>query len=267
MTSKWAIGWGLSTNQFFKFTQTSWEGYTTKSLSPQVLHWMVAMPPTWGIVIWKNCAWTTIVASWRFMGVFFPKLGGGWTNILEIFIPIWGRFPFWLISMVVSGSPKRRQVAYNPPIGSIYHLYTTYILPSGLKPPTSSFFLQKSRQLREVSGIEKDHGKNPGRYIFDSWNLTYPTITVFEKGDLCHKSPFLHLFAVSVIQILWVRLLRIEQDIFVMSLSRFDYHCKNIRKGPEVPNSTTSTETLKFRFGIFFLGSRFLGTTRCIALS
>ena len=35
------------------------------------------------------------------------------------------------ISMVVSGSPKRCWVAYNPPIGSIYHLYTTYILPSG----------------------------------------------------------------------------------------------------------------------------------------
>ena len=33
--------------------------------------------------------------------------------------------------MVVSGSPKRWLVAYNPPIGSIYHLYTTYILPSG----------------------------------------------------------------------------------------------------------------------------------------
>ena len=33
--------------------------------------------------------------------------------------------------MVVSGSPKRWQVAYNPPIGSIYHLYTTYILPCG----------------------------------------------------------------------------------------------------------------------------------------
>ncbi len=28
--------------------------------------------------------------------------------------------------MVVSGSPKRWQVAYNPPISSIYHLYTTY---------------------------------------------------------------------------------------------------------------------------------------------
>ena len=33
--------------------------------------------------------------------------------------------------MVVSGSPKRWEVAYNPPIGSIYHLYTTYILRSG----------------------------------------------------------------------------------------------------------------------------------------
>ena len=39
-------------------------------------------------------------------------------------------------SMVVSGSPKRWYVAYNPPIGSIYHLYTTYILPSrGLYNP------------------------------------------------------------------------------------------------------------------------------------
>ena len=34
-------------------------------------------------------------------------------------------------SMVVSGSPNRCQVAYKPPIGIIYHLYTTYILPSG----------------------------------------------------------------------------------------------------------------------------------------
>ena len=38
------------------------------------------------------------------------------------------------ISMVVSGSPKRWQVAYNPPIGSIYHLYIAfwggYMLPT-----------------------------------------------------------------------------------------------------------------------------------------
>ncbi len=29
--------------------------------------------------------------------------------------------------MVVSGSPKRWWVAYNPPTGSIYHLYNLYI--------------------------------------------------------------------------------------------------------------------------------------------
>jgi len=34
-------------------------------------------------------------------------------------------------SMVVSSSLNRWQVPYNPPIGSIYHLYTTYILPIG----------------------------------------------------------------------------------------------------------------------------------------
>ena len=34
-------------------------------------------------------------------------------------------------SMAVSGSPERWEGLYNPPIGSIYHLYTTYILPSG----------------------------------------------------------------------------------------------------------------------------------------
>ena len=32
-----------------------------------------------------------------------------------------------LTSMVVSGSPNRWQVACNPPSGSIYHLYTTYV--------------------------------------------------------------------------------------------------------------------------------------------
>ena len=33
-------------------------------------------------------------------------------------------------SMVVFGFRKSWLLAYNPPIGSIYHLYTTYILPS-----------------------------------------------------------------------------------------------------------------------------------------
>ena len=37
---------------------------------------------------------------------------------------------------VLENAPRRWWVAYNPPIGSIYHLYTTYILPSrGLYNP------------------------------------------------------------------------------------------------------------------------------------
>ena len=40
---------------------------------------------------------------------------------------------FAIKSMVVSGSPKKGGIGgiVHPPIGSIYHLYTTYILPSG----------------------------------------------------------------------------------------------------------------------------------------
>ena len=33
--------------------------------------------------------------------------------------------------MVVSGSPKRWQVAYNPPEGNVYVVYKWYILPIG----------------------------------------------------------------------------------------------------------------------------------------
>ena len=36
-----------------------------------------------------------------------------------------------IFTIVVSGSLNRWYVIYNHPIGSIYHLYTTYILPIG----------------------------------------------------------------------------------------------------------------------------------------
>ncbi len=57
--------------------------------------------------------------------------------------------------MVVSGSRKRWDwsVAYNPPIGSIYHLYTTYILPSGVLYATYHLLGEPETSIEFLSGL------------------------------------------------------------------------------------------------------------------
>ena len=51
-------------------------------------------------------------------------------------------------------------MAYNPPIGSIYHLYTTYILPSGGLYATSHLLGEPETTI-DYMGIMMNHDKDP----------------------------------------------------------------------------------------------------------
>ena len=54
--------------------------------------------------------------------------------------------------MIVSGSPKRWAWWHSPsPIGSIYHLYTTYILPSGGLYATYHLLGEPETTLEKIS--------------------------------------------------------------------------------------------------------------------
>ena len=62
----------------------------------------------------KNGGWTGLPGKW-----YIDRSMGGWVLMVNV-----GKYYQWLFLVPVKGGQK---VADSPPIGSLYHLYTTYI--------------------------------------------------------------------------------------------------------------------------------------------
>ena len=81
------------------------------------------------------------------------------------------------VSIAVSGSLNRWQVIYNHPIGSIYHLYTTYILPSG--ELCAAYHLLREPETTIDSGT---------RFLPTSQSPNYIQKSKFSGPSCCHEN-------------------------------------------------------------------------------
>ena len=114
------------------------------------------------VTLWINSQW--VGPLMRFLGASLgPSIGSLIQRTHDSMVVFW--FP------LIGGRGW-----YNPPIGSIYHLYTTYILPFWGVICYRSHLLVRGNQKQPLTWLEKNEG-------FTSWR-------VFFRENYCRRSVF-----------------------------------------------------------------------------